>query len=182
IVAAAACLLAAGLIRGRPRVQLALVFVAAVIIRVDPARQSSIHPWDEQLHALVARHFIDHPLQPTLYEQTVLPADPTHWTENHIWLHKPPLATWLMALSMSIFGVSAFVMRLPSVLLSSAGVVLTFVIGRRLFSERVGILAAIFQAVNGLLVNLASGRRVCDHVDAALIVCVEAGVAVVLTA
>jgi 4-amino-4-deoxy-L-arabinose transferase len=181
IVVAAICLLAAALLRGT-RLRLALVFVAALIIRVDPARQSSIHPWDEQLHALVARHFIDHPLQPTLYEQTVLPANPSHWTENHVWLHKPPLAPWLMALSMSIFGVSAFVMRLPSVLLSSAGVLLTFVIGRRLLSDRVGILAASFQAVNGLLVNLASGRRVCDHVDTVLIACVEAGIAVVLTA
>jgi len=182
IVAAATCLLAAAFMRGRPRVRLALVAVAALIIRVDPARQSSIHQWDEQLHALVARHLIDHPLRPTLYEQTVLPADPSHWTENHVWLHKPPLAPWLMAFSMAICGVSAFVMRLPSVLLSSVGVVLTFLIGRRLFGDRVGILAASFQAVNGLLVNLASGRRVCDHVDTVLIACVQAGIAVVLIA
>lgn len=182
IVAAATCLLAAGLIRGRPRVQLALVAVAAVMIRVDPARQSPIHPWDEQLHALVAKHLADHPLQPTLYEHPVLPADPGNWTENHVWLHKPPLAPWLMAFSMSVFGVSAFVMRLPSVLLSSGGVVLTFLVGRRLFGDRVGILAATFQAVNGLLVNLASGRRVCDHVDTVLIACVQAGITVVVTA
>src|SRR5262245_47025054 len=76
ILVAAVCLLAAALLRGRMRLRLTLVFVAALIIRVDPARQSSIHPWDEQLHALVARHFIDHPLQPTLYEQPVLPVDP----------------------------------------------------------------------------------------------------------
>jgi 4-amino-4-deoxy-L-arabinose transferase len=89
-------------------------WAAALMIRIDPAVQSSIHQWDEQLHALVARHVLDHPWRPTLYERTVLPADPAVWTENHVWLHKPPLAPWLMAASMSVFGVSAVAMRLPA--------------------------------------------------------------------
>jgi dolichyl-phosphate-mannose-protein mannosyltransferase len=180
IAAAGICLLAAVFIRQRPLVRLVLIAVAALLIRVDPSRQWPLHPWDERLHAVVAKHLVDHPLKPTLYERPVLPVNPRDWNENHVWLHKPPLTMWLMAMSMWTFGVSAIAMRLPSILLSTSGVVLVFLTGRRLFGERVGLLAAGFQAVNGLLVGLASGRRVCDHVDTVLIACVQTGAAIVL--
>lgn len=181
LAAAGGCFLAAALIRQRSVVRILLIALAALLIRVDPARQWSLHAWDEQLHAVVARHLVDHPLTPTLYERPVLTPDPRDWTENHVWLHKPPLTMWLMAVSLSTFGISAFAMRLPSLLLSALGVVMVYLVGRRLFSDRVGLLAAGFQAVNSLLVNLASGRRVCDHVDTVLIACVQAGATVILT-
>jgi 4-amino-4-deoxy-L-arabinose transferase len=60
-------------------------------------------------------------------------------------------------------------MRLPSVLLSTAAIVLTFLIGRMLFDDRTGLLAASFHAVNAFLISLASGRRVADHVDTSLL-------------
>jgi 4-amino-4-deoxy-L-arabinose transferase-like glycosyltransferase len=181
ITGAGACLLAAVWMRRRPRVSLLFIMAAALLIRVDPARQWSLHAWDEQLHAVVGRHLVDHPLTPTLYERPVVPPDPRQWTENHVWLHKPPLTMWMMAASLATFGVSAFVVRLPSIVLSTLGVGLVYLVGRKLYGERVGLLAAGFQAVNSLLVNLASGRRVCDHVDTVLIACVQAGATVVLT-
>ncbi|HEX5473997.1 MAG TPA: glycosyltransferase family 39 protein [Vicinamibacterales bacterium] len=176
IAAAAACLIAAWRCP-RSSLSLTLVLLAALIIRIDPARQTSLHKWDEQFHAVVAKHMMTHPFQPELYQHPLGEVDPDDWTEGHVWLHKPPLAMWLMALSMKAFGVGAFAMRLPSVILSTLCVLLTFVIGRRLFDDRVGLLAAGFQAVNGLLASLASGRRVADHVDTLLIACVELGMA-----
>jgi 4-amino-4-deoxy-L-arabinose transferase-like glycosyltransferase len=176
IAVAAVCLAGAAVWKARVTARLALVVLAALVLRVDAARQESIHAWDERFHAVVAKNLISHPLTPTLYDKP-LSADPrAHWTEAHVWLHKPPLALWMMAASMSAFGVNALAMRLPSVLASALGVVLTFAIGRRLFNERVGLVAAGLQAVNGLLVNLASGRRVADHVDTALITMVELAV------
>ena len=187
IAVAALCLAGAAVWKARVTARLALVVLAALVLRVDAARQESIHAWDERFHAVVAKNLISHPLTPTLYDRP-LSADPrAHWTEAHVWLHKPPLALWMMAASMSAFGVNALAMRLPSVLFSTLGVVLTFAIGRRLFSDltrrsgcakadRVGLVAAGFQAVNGLLVNLASGRRVADHVDTVLITTVELAV------
>jgi Dolichyl-phosphate-mannose-protein mannosyltransferase len=177
---AATCLAGAALLRRPPMVRLLLIVVAALLIRVDPARQWSLHAWDEQLHALVAKHLIAHPLTPTLYEHPVLPPDPRNWTENHVWLHKPPLTMWFMAASMAILGPHAIAMRMPSVLVSALSVVLVYFAGRRIYDERVGLLAAGFQAVNALLVNLASGRRVADHVDTMLIACVEAGATAIL--
>lgn len=172
---AAACLALAA--RGGPiRLRLSLILLAALLIRVDPARQASLHIWDESFHAVVAKHLLAHPLVPTLYEQPVVAPAADDWMESGVWLHKPPLAMWLMALGMATAGTDAFAMRLPSVLLSTLGVLLTFVVGRRLFDQRVGLLAAGFQAVNGLLVGLASGRRVADHVDTALVTCVQLGI------
>ena len=182
IAIAAGCLAIAAIWKARVTWRLALVVVAALAVRGDAARQESIHAWDERFHAVVAKHLISHPLKPTLYDRP-LAADPrAHWTDAHVWLHKPPLALWMMAASMAAFGVNALAMRLPSLLVSTLAVVLTFAIGRRLFSDRVGLLAAGFHAVNALLVNLASGRRVADHVDTALITGVELAIYLSLTA
>jgi 4-amino-4-deoxy-L-arabinose transferase-like glycosyltransferase len=97
-------------------------------------------------------------------------------------MHKPPLALWLQAASMKMFGVHEFAMRLPSVLASTAAVVVTFYLGTVLFTPAVGLLAAIFQAFNGFQVDLASGRRVSDHVDTLLIFLFELGILAALNA
>jgi 4-amino-4-deoxy-L-arabinose transferase len=177
----AAILIAGALLAGATRRawptagRLACIVAAALIIRLDPAWQSSLHTWDESIHAVVAKRLAADPLTPVLYEHTPLPPPIDDWTEAGIWLHKPPLALWLMAGSLATFGTDALSLRLPSLVLSTLGVWLTFAIGRRAFDVRVGLLAAAFQAVNGLLVALSSGRRVADHVDTTLIFCVQLG-------
>lgn len=153
---------------------------AALLIRAYAAADLVLHPWDERFHALVAKHLIDNPLVPTLYADPVLPYNPDDWYSNHIWLHKPPLALWIQAASMRTFGAWEIPLRLPSVVFATAGVVATFAIGRIVFSPAVGLVAAILHALNGFLVDLASGRRASDHVDTLLIVMVEAGILVAL--
>lgn len=176
VIAASGLLLVACVRLRGAGARVACLLAAAFIIRFDAAWQFSLHSWDERYHAVVARNLIDDPLRPTLYRTPVLPYDHRQWTANHVWLHKPPLALWLMAGSMRAFGEHEIAMRLPSVVLSTCGVWLTFFIGRRLFGEPAGLLAAGFHAVNGFLVALASGRRVADHVDTALVFFVELGI------
>ena len=149
---------------------------AALVIRVYAAGDFALHPWDERYHALVAKNLIRTPLVPVLYADPALPYDYRDWTGNHVWLHKPPLALWLQAASMRLFGVAEIPMRLPSVLLSTASVLMTYGIGRALFSPAVGLVAAVFHAFNGFLVDLAAGRRASDHVDTLLITIFEAGI------
>lgn len=150
-------------------VRLSLILAAAVLIRCDAAFQRSLHQWDESYHALVAKNLAADPLKPTLYRAPAVPYDYRDWTGNHVWLHKPPGALWMMAASMRVFGTNELAMRTPSLVMSVLAVLLTFSIGRTLFSERVGLLAAGFSAVNGFVVGLTAGRRVADHVDTALI-------------
>ena len=161
---------------GRVAVALAFVLMAGAGIRIYDSSDRHLHEWDERFHAVVAKHLIEHPLTPTLYDDPVLPFEYRDWMSNHIWLHKPPLALWLMAASLSLFGMSEFSLRLPSVILSALAIALTFAIGRRLFDTRVGLLAAGFHAVNGMLVALSGGSASADHVDTLLIVLFELGV------
>lgn len=125
-----------------------------------------LHPWDERYHALVAKNMMNNPFVPKLYPDHIIDYDYKDWAANKIWVHKQPVPLWSMAASMKIFGVSEFTLRLPSVLLSTLSIFLTFWIGRFLSSsERVGLIAAFLLSINGLTIELASGRVATDHVD-----------------
>jgi 4-amino-4-deoxy-L-arabinose transferase-like glycosyltransferase len=161
---------------GHPRRALGLILAGGAVLRIYAGLDPYLHPWDERYHAVVARNLIGHPLTPTLYDDPALPYDPRSWLDNHVWLHKPPLALWLMAASMAVLGVNEAALRLPSLALSTAGIGLTYGLGTRLFDWRVGLLAAFFHAIHGLLIDLASGGAASDHVDTTLFFCVELGV------
>lgn len=79
-----------------------------------------------------AREMIDRPLG--------------HWVEprlnERVRLHKPPLATWLAAVSFGIFGVSTWSGRVPFVLAGLATIAVVRGIGRRLAGARVGTFSA----------------------------------------
>ena len=156
--------------------------VAALLIRMYAGADLALHPWDERYHALVAKNLIARPLVPTLHADPVLEYDYRNWTSNHVWLHKPPLALWIQAASMRVFGVNEWAMRLPSVLFSTGAVVATYAIGRALMSPTAGLVAAAFHAVHGFSVDLAAGRRATDHVDTLLLFVVEAGFFLALVA
>ena len=176
VAAGAGALLVAAAVWRAAAARIGLVLLAAFLIRTDAGWTRSLNAWDERFHALVAKNLLTDPFKPTLYRNPTVEYDYNDWTANHVWLHKPPGALWLMAGSMAVFGVNEIAMRLPGVLLSCAAVWLTFLIGRLLFTTGIALLAAGFQAVNGFLVALAAGRRVADHVDTALIAFVELGI------
>ncbi len=142
-----------------------LLLICGLTLRIYTSADFFLHAWDERYHALVAKHLIHHPLTPTLYENPVLPYDYKNWLGNHIWLHKQPLPLWGMALSMWMFGVNVFALRLPSIILSTIGIWLTFSIGKYFFSKKVGFLSAFLYSINGLIIELAAGRVATDHID-----------------
>ena len=151
---------------GKVRSALVFIMLVGLGLRLFSALDPMLHPWDERYHALVAKNMMTDPFVPKLYPEIALTYDYKNWTANHIWLHKQPLPLWTMAASMKIFGVSEFTLRLPSVLLSTFCIFLTFWMGRFLSnSERVGLLAAFLLSINGLVIELASGRVSTDHVD-----------------
>jgi len=143
---------------------LLLVFLG-LILRVYTSMDFYLHDWDEKYHALVAKNLMQHPLKPTLYDNPLLPYDYRSWVGNHVWLHKQPLALWAMAGSMQIFGVNEIALRLPSILLSTIGIWLTFSLGAYFFNKKVAFLAAFFYSINGLIIELTAGRVATDHID-----------------
>jgi 4-amino-4-deoxy-L-arabinose transferase-like glycosyltransferase len=157
----------------KTRAAVSATILAGLILRLWAAGDHFLHAWDERYHALVAKHLATHPLLPTLYERTLLPYDFRDWRTNHFWVHKPPLALWLMAGGLRLFGNHEIALRLPSVALSALAIGLTFGIARRLCGPRVALLAAGLSAIQGYLLQLPAGRVAVDHVDNALIVFIE---------
>ncbi len=159
--------------RGLP---LLVILAVAFLLRLPHLDHAFLNYWDESFHALVARNLLKHPLKPTLLDEPRIPYDPACWTENHVWLHKPILPLWQIALSYAVFGVNNLALRLPSLFLSTGAVLLTFLIGSSLFDRRTGLIAAALQAINPAITLLVQGYLFADHVDVALLFWVELGV------
>jgi 4-amino-4-deoxy-L-arabinose transferase-like glycosyltransferase len=157
-------------VRKRWRASITALVAYAFLLRLGTSLDPTLHPWDERYHALVAKRMAETPLTPRLIPDARLPHDAGDWTNAHIWLHKPPLALWCMAASIKLFGTEPWAVRLPSALLSALAVGLLAMLGRGMVSMTVGFWAALLFAINGHLVELASGRTSTDHVDAILVV------------
>lgn len=130
--------------RGNTALAITLLMICGFLLRIYTASDFYLHTWDERYHALVAKNMIQKPFKPMLYSNPVLAYDYTNWTGNHIWLHKQPLALWLMGLSMWIFGENEIALRIPSILFTTAGIWLTFHIGKNLLDKKTGYIAAFF--------------------------------------
>ncbi|MBK8914455.1 MAG: glycosyltransferase family 39 protein [Phycisphaerales bacterium] len=162
--------------RRRPLWALAAALAVGLLLRGYAGTRAYLHPWDERYHALVAKNLLQDLFRPTLYRDPALPYDFRDWQANHVWLHKPPLALWLMAGGIAMWGNTELGVRAPSIMLSLAGILLTYAIGRRLFSRQTAALAALLHAVNPLLIRLSVGQTSVDHVDALLVVLVQLAV------
>lgn len=139
--------------------------VCGLVLRIYASSDFFLHTWDERYHALVAKNLINHPLTPTLYDNPILPYDYKNWTGNHIWVHKQPLPLWTMSVSLWLFGINEIALRIPSIILTTIGIWLSFFIGSYFFNKKVGYLTAFFFSINGLVIELTAGRVATDHID-----------------
>ena len=157
------------------RIKIILIFIliasGALVLR--NIGHSGIHYWDEGFHAVVARNLTKHPLKFTLYDQPWLPYDYKGWGENHIWLHKPPVAMWTIWISHVFFGINTFALRLPSAISLVVTAWLTYRIASDLFDKRAGLIAAFLVGFNPFLFASVHGYRYSDHIDIALLLWVQ---------
>jgi 4-amino-4-deoxy-L-arabinose transferase-like glycosyltransferase len=155
---------------------ISLIFLAGLILRLFAGMDYFLHPWDEAYHALAAKNLLHNLFVPTLFEHPVLNYDYTDWKANYIWVHKPPLSLWLIMISLKLFGINEIAVRLPSIILSSIGIFLTYYIAKQFYNEKVGLLASFFYAINGVLIELATGRNPTDHPEIIFVFFVELGI------
>lgn len=146
-----------------------LLFGCALLSRIFIALQDPyLHEWDERFHALVARNMMDAPLRPVLVKYPVIRYHPAHWTFSHVWLHKPPLFLWQMALSMKILGISVFATRMPSALLGALMCPMLFFLTKRVTGNYpTAWLAAAIMCFSGFQHHLIGGQNGMDHNDVA---------------
>jgi 4-amino-4-deoxy-L-arabinose transferase-like glycosyltransferase len=71
---------------------------------------------------------------------------PTFNGEN--FYDKPVLHNWFVSISFLIFGFTEFAARLPAAILGLGGVILTYLLGRRMFSPVAGFLSGAILATN----------------------------------
>jgi len=162
--------------KGNYTLSIFLIFLAGLTLRLFAGMDFFLHVWDERYHALAAKNLLKHMFTPTLYEHPLFNYDFKDWKGNHIWVHKPPLTLWLIMLSLKLFGINEIAVRLPSIFLSSVGIMLTYYIGKEFYNEKVGLLAAFFFSINGFLIDLATGRNPTDHAEILFVFFVELGI------
>src|ERR1700733_4176310 len=148
---------------------LALILICSFALKLHHLGHQSLKPLDESFHAIVAENFLKHPLTPTLNDVQLVPRDFRNWQNAHIWLHKQPIAMWQIAISYALFGVSAFALRLPSAILSTIAVWLTYLIGIELLDTTAALIAAALQAFNPVILSLVHGYLFREHVDISLL-------------
>ena len=152
-------------VKSKTHFAIAILVLSGLLLRLYMASDNYLHAWDERYHALVAKNMMDFPWTPMLYKNPVIELNSLDWAHGHIWLHKQPLPMWSMALSMKLFGCTEFAIRLPAILLSTAGIWFTYNLGKRLYNQSVGFFAAFLFAIQGLILEIGSGRVATDHID-----------------
>jgi 4-amino-4-deoxy-L-arabinose transferase-like glycosyltransferase len=161
---------------------LALILISSFALKLDHLGHQSLKPLDESFHAIVAANFLKHPLTPTLNEQQFVPRDYRNWQNAQIWLHKPPMALWQIAISYTFLGINAFALRFPSALLSTAAIWLTYLIGVELLDDIAALIAAALQAFNPVILLLIHGYLFSDAVDISLLFWIEVAIYFLLRA
>ena len=146
-----------------------MILCGSFLLKLHHLDHAAVKPLDEVFHAIVARNFLKHPLTPTLVDRPFLPYNRDDWLANHIWLHKPPMAMWQIAVSYAILGVGTLALRLPSAILSTLAAGLTYLIGVRLLDRTSALIAAALQAFNPVILMLTHGYVFSDHVDISLL-------------
>src|SRR5664279_703666 len=114
--------------RGNYKLSLMLILICGLTMRIFMASDHYLHEWDERYHALVAKNLIQHPLKPTLYDNTIIKYDYQAWTANNVWLEKPPVPLWFIALSINLFGNTDYAVRIPTIIFSLLAIYLTFLL------------------------------------------------------
>ncbi|MGD0770942.1 MAG: glycosyltransferase family 39 protein [Tepidisphaeraceae bacterium] len=148
---------------------LILILAGSLALKLHHLDHVAVKPLDEVFHAIVARNFLKHPLTPTLIDRPFLAYDRDDWLNNHVWLHKPPMALWQIAVSYAVLGVNTLALRLPSAILSTLAAWLTYLIGCRLLDRTAALVAAALQAFNPVILMLVHGYVFSDHVDISLL-------------
>jgi 4-amino-4-deoxy-L-arabinose transferase len=169
----------------KPRTSRALLIVilaASFALKLRHLDHPAVKPLDEVFHAIVARNFLSHPFTPTLVDHPYLPYDRDDWLSTHIWLHKPPMAMWQIAIFYSILGVNTLALRLPSAILSTLAAWLTYLIGTRLLDKPAALIAAALQAFNPVILMILNGYVFSDHVDISLLFWTELSIYLLIRA
>ncbi|MBI2593161.1 glycosyltransferase family 39 protein, partial [Candidatus Daviesbacteria bacterium] len=91
----------------------------------------SLVSWDEAWYGAIARNISEG-------------GDPlVLWWNGNVYADHPPAGFWVIALFQSVFGINEFGTRVGSAVFGMAGLFLTYLLGKELFSKTVGLISAL---------------------------------------
>ncbi len=105
-----------------------LIIVISLILFIPRLGSVYLFDWDEINFAEAAREMI----VTDDYLTVRIDYEPFH--------EKPPLFFWMQSASMHIFGVNEFAARLPNAVIGAVSLLMMFLIGRKFFDEKFGLL------------------------------------------
>ncbi len=159
-----------------PALLLVCLLFSSFLLKLNRLGHSRLEGVDESCHAVVSKNLLKHPLKPTLIDTPYLYYFEEVWGQNHVWLHKPTLPLWQSALSMWLLGINSFAFRLPSAILSTLAVWLTYLIGVELLTKRAALIAATAQAFSWFIMRVTHGYMFSDVMDISLLFYCEFGI------
>jgi|688.fasta_scaffold00712_2 4-amino-4-deoxy-L-arabinose transferase-like glycosyltransferase len=157
-----------------------LVLLLTLFLKVYCSADLYLHGWDERYHALVAKNMLDDPLKPTLYKNPLHHYDITDWTNNHIWLSKPPVGLFIISNSIRIFGQHEYAVRVPGIIASLLSVYIVYLIFSKVYNQKLGLISSFFFGIHGVLTDLASGRVSSDAIETLFLLSINFGVYLIL--
>lgn len=92
----------------------------------------SLTSWDEAIYGTIAREMLRSGdwLRPTF--------------QSNLWLEKPPLCIWAITFLYHMFGINEFTVRFFSAACGFGTILITYLIGSKLFSPWIGFLSGMF--------------------------------------
>ena len=157
-------------------VLLGIALLLSFGLKLNHLGHKSFGSIDECCHAVVAKNLLKHPLKPTLIDAPYFFYAETTWSQNHIWLHKPVLPLWQIAISYLVFGINTFALRFPSAVLSTLAAWITYLIGTQLLTRRAACIAASIQAFSWFIMRVTHGYQFSDAIDISLLFYCELGI------
>ncbi|MFH1648297.1 MAG: glycosyltransferase family 39 protein, partial [Patescibacteria group bacterium] len=91
-------------------------------------------PWDEAIYAKIAKNMV-------LDNKYIVQRWYNLW--ESVWYEKPPLYMWCVAFFMKILGFNGWAARLPSAIFGLGTIILTYLLGKKLFNKTVGFISGL---------------------------------------
>jgi len=127
---------------------LILILVFAFVTRIYNLQNPKTHYFDEVYHAFTAQKMVEHDVHAWDWRGIHPKGYAYEWTH-------PPVAKEIMALTISLFGNTAFYWRLPSAIFGTLCVYLVYLIAKNIFDEKIAINSALVFSLDGLVLVLS---------------------------
>lgn len=149
-------------------VGLMLIIAASSVLLLNNLGSGYISLWDEVTHVNVVKNLANNCCTPKLHLQNYN-TDYRNWTDNYIWLHKPPFPFYINAAFFATLGKNLWAFRFPSFLFVELIVILLFWIGKKFLGVWPALLGAALFAFNHYTFELVQGRQFSGFSDILLL-------------